>query len=86
MRSQIKKPGFSTITKNEEFLSTFALSVADHYIRCGPWRTLLADKAVRREEDCYLFHGITQDFGFCFCPFCGQQIILLTVEPGRLRG
>jgi len=83
-RSQIKKPGFSLITKEENFLRTFALSVADHYVRCGPWRKLLASKTVTRDSDCYLFHGSGQDYGFTFCPCCGTQVILLITEPGKL--
>ena len=72
-------------TKAEPFLRTFALSVADHYVRCGPWRVLLGAKTVLRDSDCYLFHGKDHDYGFTFCPCCGKQVILLTAEPGRLR-
>jgi hypothetical protein len=73
------------ITKEENFLRTFALTVADHYVRCGPWRVLLSVQVISRDSDCYLFHGRGQDYGFSFCPCCGQQVILLIAEPGKLR-
>ena len=79
------KLGPSLITRREDFLSAFALSVAEHYLRCSWWRKLIADKVVCREQDAYLFQGREADYGFSFCPFCSKQVVLLPCMPGRLE-
>ena len=71
------------ISKDEHFLETFALSVANHYMHCSTWRSLLKD-FFSREKDAYVFRGKDQDYGFSFCPHCGKQVCLLKTPPARL--
>lgn len=61
----------------KNFRSSFALSVAHHWMRCSSWRDMLDRKVIEREPDRYILRLQKHFFGIAFCPFCGTQVIML---------